>query len=73
MKKFCLLALLLASAALIAVELPVLEMKQWKLAGISAEVIAECPPGIAILLPGELITEEHLPYLTDYEFIEVIK
>ena len=28
---------------------------------ISAEVIAECPPGIAILLPGELITEEHLP------------
>ena len=40
---------------------------------ISAEVIAECPPGIAILLPGELITEEHLPYLTDYEFIEVIK
>ncbi len=40
---------------------------------ISAEVIAECPPGIAVLLPGELITEEHMPYLTDYEFIEVIK
>lgn len=40
---------------------------------ISAEVIAECPPGIAILLPGELITEEHIPYLRDYEFIEVIK
>ena len=40
---------------------------------ISAEVIAECPPGIAILLPGELITEEHLPYLTDYDFIEVLK
>ena len=40
---------------------------------ISAEVIAECPPGIAILLPGELITEEHLSYLTDYDFIEVIK
>ncbi len=39
---------------------------------ISAEVIAECPPGIAILLPGELITEEHLPYLTDYKTIEVI-
>ena len=39
---------------------------------ISAEVIAECPPGIAILLPGELITEEHLPYLTNYETIEVI-
>ena len=40
---------------------------------ISGEVIAECPPGIAILLPGELITEEHLPYLQDYEFIEVLK
>lgn len=40
---------------------------------ISAEVIAECPPGIAILLPGELITEAHLPYLTDYDFIEVLK
>lgn len=40
---------------------------------ISGEVIAECPPGIAILLPGELITEAHLPYLTDYEEIEVIK
>lgn len=40
---------------------------------VSAEVIAECPPGIAVLLPGELITKEHLPYLTDYDFIEVIK
>lgn len=40
---------------------------------ISAEVIAECPPGIAVLLPGELITESHMPYLTDYEFVEVIK
>ena len=40
---------------------------------VSGEVIAECPPGIAILLPGELITKEHLPYLTDYEEIEVIK
>lgn len=40
---------------------------------LSGEVIAECPPGIAILLPGELITEEHLPYLTDYEEIEVLK
>ncbi len=40
---------------------------------ISAEVIAECPPGISVLLPGELITENHLPYLIDYDFIEVIK
>ena len=40
---------------------------------ISADLIAECGPGIAVLLPGELITESHMPYLTDYEFIEVIK
>jgi len=40
---------------------------------ISAEVIAECPPGIAILLPGELISSEHLDYLSDYECIEVVK
>ena len=40
---------------------------------ISAEVIAECPPGISILLPGELITEAHLPYLNEYNCIEVIK
>lgn len=40
---------------------------------ISAEVIAECPPGIAILLPGELITPEHLPYLEDYDILEVVK
>lgn len=39
---------------------------------ISAEVIAECPPGISILLPGELITEAHLPYLNDYETIDVV-
>ena len=40
---------------------------------ISGEMIAECPPGISILLPGELITKEHLPYLLDYETIDVIK
>ena len=40
---------------------------------ISAEVVAECPPGISILLPGELITEAHLPYLNDYETLDVVK
>jgi arginine/lysine/ornithine decarboxylase len=40
---------------------------------IAAEVIAECPPGIAMLLPGELVTEAHMPYLVDYGFIEVVK
>lgn len=40
---------------------------------VSAELVAECPPGISILLPGELITEEHLPYLNDYKTLEVVK
>jgi len=40
---------------------------------ISSEVIALCPPGISILLPGEIIKEEHLPYLFGYERLEVIK
>ncbi len=39
---------------------------------IAAEVIALCPPGISVLLPGEIITEEHLPYLCDYDVIEVV-
>ncbi|OGI22719.1 MAG: hypothetical protein A2287_02850 [Candidatus Melainabacteria bacterium RIFOXYA12_FULL_32_12] len=40
---------------------------------ISAEVIAECPPGIPVLVPGERITTEHIPYLTKYETIWVKK
>lgn len=40
---------------------------------ISSEVVALCPPGISILLPGEIIKKEHLPYLFSYDKIEVIK
>lgn len=40
---------------------------------ISSEVVALCPPGISILLPGELIKKEHMPYLFNYEKLEVIK
>lgn len=47
--------------------------KEQAVGRLSGEVVAECPPGISILLPGELITEAHLPYLTDYEVIEVLK
>ena len=47
--------------------------KEQAIGRLSGEVVAECPPGISILLPGELITEEHLPYLTDYDSIEVLK
>ncbi|MBQ7286918.1 MAG: aminotransferase class I/II-fold pyridoxal phosphate-dependent enzyme [Candidatus Gastranaerophilales bacterium] len=39
---------------------------------ISSEVVALCPPGISILLPGEIIKKEHLPYLFSYDKIEVI-
>jgi arginine/lysine/ornithine decarboxylase len=48
-------------------------LKEHSIGRISAEVIAECPPGISILLPGEMITSEHLPYLNDYEYLEVVK
>jgi lysine decarboxylase len=39
---------------------------------ISEELIAECPPGISVLVPGEIIEEKHLPYLQKYEHISVI-
>jgi len=48
-------------------------LKQDAIGKISSEIIAECPPGIAILVPGELITEEHMSYLEDYEYIDVLK
>ena len=40
---------------------------------ISSEVVALCPPGISILLPGEIIKKEHLPYLFSYDKLEVIR
>jgi len=40
---------------------------------ISSEVVALCPPGISILLPGEIIKEEHMPYLFSYDKLEVIR
>jgi lysine decarboxylase len=39
---------------------------------ISEDIIAECPPGISVLVPGEIIEEKHLPYLQKYETISVI-
>lgn len=48
-------------------------LKEHAIGRISGEIIAECPPGIAILVPGELITEKHLSYLEDYEYIDVLK
>jgi arginine/lysine/ornithine decarboxylase len=40
---------------------------------ISAEVFAVCPPGIPVLVPGEKITEAHLPYLGMKQSIQVVK
>lgn len=48
-------------------------LKEDAIGRISGEIIAECPPGIAILAPGELITKDHMPYLEDYKYIEVLK
>lgn len=47
--------------------------KEDSIGRISGEIIAECPPGISILVPGELITQEHMSYLEDYDYIDVIK
>lgn len=49
-----------------------LVLKADSIGRICAEVIALCPPGISVLLPGEVISEEHLPYLSEYNEIEVI-
>lgn len=38
---------------------------------VAAEIIAECPPGIPILVPGEKVQLEHLYYLKNKEFIWV--
>ena len=46
--------------------------KEDSIGRICAEVIALCPPGISVLLPGELITKEHLPYLSDFCEIDVL-
>ena len=48
-------------------------LKENSVGRISGEIIAECPPGISILVPGELITQEHLAYLEDYDKLEVLK
>lgn len=48
-------------------------LKEHAIGRISGEIIAECPPGIAILVPGELVTEKHMSYLEDYEYIDVLK
>ena len=38
---------------------------QHSLARVSMELIADYPPGVPILLPGEVIKKEHIDYLSD--------
>jgi len=40
---------------------------------ISAEIIAVCPPGIPIVIPGEKIQLEHLHYLKNRDYLWVVK
>lgn len=40
---------------------------------VSAEVVAICPPGVTVLVPGEKVTEDHLPFLTKIHSIQVMK
>jgi len=40
---------------------------------IAAEIIFACPPGYPVLIYGERITEEHLPFLVKKDLIEVVK
>jgi arginine decarboxylase len=39
---------------------------------ISQELIATCPPGIAILMPGERIQSEHLVFIKDRQTLSVL-
>lgn len=40
---------------------------------ICAEVVVECPPGIPILVPGEIISEDHIPFLMKRSEICILK
>lgn len=39
---------------------------------ISQELIMNYPPGIPILIPGEIIKDEHLAFLSEYEYIKIL-
>ncbi len=45
---------------------------KYSLARVSMELIADYPPGIPILLPGEVIKKEHIDYLKDRQKIKVL-
>ena len=45
---------------------------KYALARVSMELIADYPPGIPVLLPGEVIKKEHIEYLKDRQKIKVL-
>lgn len=48
-----------------------IELK-YALSRVSMELITDYPPGIPVLLPGEVIKKEHLDYLADRKKIKVL-
>ncbi len=48
-----------------------IELK-YAIARVSMELIADYPPGIPVLLPGEVIKKEHIEYLKDRKKIKVL-
>ncbi len=45
---------------------------KYALSRVSMELIADYPPGVPILLPGEVIRKEHLDYISDRQKIKVL-
>ena len=45
---------------------------KYSLSRVSMELITDYPPGIPILLPGEVIRKEHIDYLADKKKIKVL-
>lgn len=45
---------------------------KYALSRVCMEVISDYPPGIPILLPGEVIKKEHIDYLSDRQKIKVL-
>ncbi len=45
---------------------------KYSLSRVSMEIIADYPPGIPVLLPGEVIKKEHIAYLSKRQKIKVL-
>lgn len=45
---------------------------KYSLSRVSMELITDYPPGVPVLLPGEVIKKEHIEYLSDRQKIKVL-